>query len=69
MAGRQTDGTAADDQAHRPAVEVPPEAAAAAREISRQTRAVAASLPLTADPADFPAALERLAGEDGEALP
>ena len=47
------------------AVAVPPEAEAIARQVGQEIRAIAANLPFGADPADFLAALERLALDEG----
>jgi hypothetical protein len=45
-------------------VEVPPEVEAIARQLGEEIRAIAASLPFGADPADYLAALERLAQDE-----
>lgn len=61
-------GDASRAGAERAGVEVPPEAERAARELAARVREVAATLPFGADPADFLAALERLApAEDAPA--
>lgn len=49
-------------------LQVPPEVAADAARLGAVARAVAETLPFGADPADFLAALERLAGEDEDVV-
>ena len=71
QARRRHDGPSRGDHARRsrPAPGSPEVAADAAR-LGSVARAVAETLPFGADPADFLAALERLAGEDEDvALP